>query len=48
MICKQRFMALMISVSMGLSMLASPVAALAAEEPPAAEETQDPVTEETS
>ena len=48
MICKQRFMALMISASMGLSMLASPVAALAAEEPPAAEETQDTVTEETA
>ncbi len=48
MIGKQRFMALMISASMGLSMLASPVAALAAEEPPAAEEAQDAVTEETT
>ena len=46
MISKHRFMALLISASMGLSMLTSPVAALAAEETPAMEETQEAVTEE--
>ena len=47
MISKHRLMALMVSVSMGLSMLTSPAAVLAAEETPAAEEVQEAVTEET-
>ena len=46
MISKHRFMALLISASMGLSMLASPVAALAAEETSGVEEAQEAVTEE--
>lgn len=46
MISKHRFMALMISASMGLSMLASPVAVLAAEETPVVEEAEEAVTGE--
>ena len=44
---KHRLMAIMISASMGASMLLSPVITLAAEETPAAEEVQEAAAEET-